>query len=104
MPASSSGWTRCWSKGLWKSPLLGKRVGPALPALQGLGYKQLFAYFAGNTSLEAAVAAIKQETRHFAKRQMTWFRRDARIHWLDITQYTPEALVDMACGLFRKEV
>ena len=75
-----------------------------MPALQGLGYKQLFAYFAGNTSLEAAVAAIKQETRHFAKRQMTWFRRDARIHWLDITQYTPEALVDMACGLFRKEV
>ena len=57
-----------------------------------------------DTSLEAAVAAIKQETRHFAKRQMTWFRRDARIHWLDITQYTPEALVDMACGLFRKEV
>ena len=50
------------------------------------------------------MAAIKQETRHFAKRQMTWFRRDARIHWLDITQYTPEALVDMACGLFRKEV
>ena len=81
-----------------------KGLDPALPALQGLGYKQLFAYFAGNTSFEAAVAAIKQETRHFAKRQMTWFRRDARIHWLDITQYTPEALVDMACGLFRKEV
>ena len=81
-----------------------KGLDPALPALQGLGYKQLFAYFAGNTSLEAAVAAIKQETRHFAKRQMTWFCRDARIHWLDITQYTPEALVDMACGLFRKEV
>ena len=80
-----------------------KGLDPALPALQGLGYKQLFAYFAGNTSFAEAVAAIKQETRRFAKRQMTWFRRDARIHWLDITQYTPEALVDTACGLFRKE-
>lgn len=80
-----------------------KGLDPALPALQGLGYKQLFAYFAGNYSLEEAVAAIKQETRHFAKRQMTWFRRDARIHWLDITQYSPDALVDTACGLFRKE-
>lgn len=80
-----------------------KGLDPALPALQGLGYKQLFAYFAGNYSLEEAVAAIKQETRHFAKRQITWFRRDARIHWLDITQYSPDALVDTACGLFRKE-
>lgn len=80
-----------------------KGLDPALPALQGLGYKQLFAYFAGSYSLAEAVAAIKQETRRFAKRQMTWFRRDGRIHWLDITQYSPEALAEAACGLFQKE-
>ena len=71
-----------------------------LPALQGLGYKQLFAYFAGECSLDKAVEDIKRETRHFAKRQLTWFRRDKRITWLDITQYNGDGIVDAACALF----
>lgn len=54
-------------------------------SIQGLGYKELYAYLAGECSLEDAISLIKLRTRHFAKRQLTWFRRDTRIHWLDGT-------------------
>lgn len=53
------------------------------PAMQGLGYRQLLAHLDGTCELDEAVERIKRETRHFAKRQMTWFRRDKRIHWID---------------------
>lgn len=51
-------------------------------SMQGLGYKQLIKHLSGEYTLEEAVERIKVETRHFAKRQLTWFRRDERIHWL----------------------
>ncbi len=56
----------------------------SLPALQALGYRQLFRYFDGSVTLEEAIDQIKKETRHFAKRQMTWFSRDCRIVWFDL--------------------
>jgi tRNA dimethylallyltransferase len=56
---------------------------PKLPAMQSIGYRQLFANFRGELSLDEAVEAIKIDTRHFAKRQMTWFRREPRIVWFD---------------------
>lgn len=59
----------------------------SLPSLQGLGYRQLFRHFQGSCTLEEAVEAIKNETRHFAKRQMTWFKRDNRIVWFDASEY-----------------
>jgi len=59
----------------------------ALPAMKSIGYQQLFAYFDGNCSLEEAVEKIKQDTRHFAKRQLTWFKRDDRIDWHDVTDW-----------------
>lgn len=74
-----------------------------LPALQALGYKQLFTHFAGVCSLDEAVEAIKRETRRFAKRQLTWFRRDERIVWLDITEYSSSELLDAACDLLQAE-
>lgn len=52
-----------------------------LPAMQGIGYRQLYGYLNGEYDLIEAVALIKQETRRFAKRQLTWFRRDSRIKW-----------------------
>lgn len=75
----------------------------SLPALQGLGYKQLFKHFAGEYTLEQAIDAIKLETRHFAKRQLTWFRRDKRIIWFDISQYPDndalnQAIYKIFCG------
>ena len=58
-----------------------------LPALRSIGYQQLFAYFDGVCSLEEAEEKIKQDTRRFAKRQLTWFRRDERITWYDATNW-----------------
>lgn len=50
-------------------------------ALQTVGYKELFEHFDGNISLEEAIELIKRNTRRFAKRQFTWFRRDEEINW-----------------------
>lgn len=52
-----------------------------LNALQTVGYTELFDYLAGNTSLERAVELIKQNTRHYAKRQMTWFKKEETMRW-----------------------
>ena len=60
---------------------------PSLPAMKSIGYQQLFAFFRSECTLQEAVEKIKQDTRHFAKRQLTWFRRDARIVWHDATNW-----------------
>ena len=54
-----------------------------LNALQTVGYRELFDYFNGNISLDFAIDEIKKNTRRFAKRQLTWFRKDERILWFD---------------------
>ena len=64
-----------------------EEVRPLLPyrhlnALNTVGYSELFDYFDGKTSLETAIELIKQNTRRFAKRQMTWFGKDNEINWL----------------------
>ena len=53
-----------------------------LNSLQTVGYRELFSYFDGEYDLPRAIELIQQNTRHYAKRQMTWFRRDDTIHWL----------------------
>lgn len=55
----------------------------ALNSLQTVGYKELFAYMDGEYDLDRAIELIQQNTRHYAKRQLTWFRRDKAIHWLE---------------------
>lgn len=54
-----------------------------LNALNTVGYKELFAYLEGETDLEFAISEIKKNTRRFAKRQLTWFRKDDSIEWFD---------------------
>ena len=51
-------------------------------ARQAIGYRQIFAYLDGIMSLDDAAEDIKRESRRYAKRQLTWFRRDSRINWL----------------------
>ncbi len=63
-----------------------ERYPPDLPALTGLGYRELVAHLQGALAYQDAVALIKRRTRQFIKRQLTWFRRDHRIHWFDVTQ------------------
>lgn len=58
-----------------------------LPAMQGLGYKETMAYLQGVCTLDEAKETIKRETRRFAKRQLTWFRREERIRWFDAQAY-----------------
>lgn len=62
-----------------------------LNALQTVGYKELFEYFDGHHSLENAVEEIKKNTRRYAKRQLTWFRKDPEILWFDYTT-SPEII------------
>lgn len=52
-------------------------------SMQGLGYRELLSYLDGESALEEAVSQIKQNTRHFAKRQLTWFRREKNVVWID---------------------
>lgn len=56
-------------------------------AMQGLGYKEILSYLRGECTLEEAVYILKRDTRHYAKRQLTWFRRDERIIWIDLDKY-----------------
>ncbi len=57
-------------------------------SMQGLGYKEIFDYLDGKCTLEEAVYIIKRETRHFAKRQLTWFRRERDVIWIDKKEYS----------------
>ena len=52
-------------------------------SMQGLGYKEILAYLEGEITLEEAVYILKRDTRHFAKRQITWFKREKDVKWLD---------------------
>lgn len=56
-------------------------------SMQGLGYKEILDYLDGKCTLEEAVYVIKRETRHFAKRQLTWFRREREVCWMDKSKY-----------------
>ena len=59
-------------------------------SMKGIGYKEIIAYFDGVYSKEDAIEKIKQNTRHLAKRQMTWFRRYEDMHWINISELGEE--------------
>lgn len=61
---------------------LGKGVSPQAQSMTSLGYRQIIQYLQGEISLEKAVELIKRDTRHFAKRQLTWFRHDPNLIWV----------------------
>lgn len=62
-----------------------------MPALKTVGYKEIFDYLDGNSSLEEAVRLIKRNTRHYAKRQLTYWGRDEEIKWLEIENQLPSS-------------
>ena len=57
-------------------------------AAQAIGYKEFYPYFRGEVSREEAVSVLKKETRHYAKRQLTWFRRNEKINWIFRDEYS----------------
>lgn len=70
-------------------------------SMKGIGYKELIHYLKGECDLPAAIEKIQQNTRHYAKRQLTWFRRYDRIYWFNLSQYQnkDQALEDMIAWL-----
>ena len=66
-----------------------------LVSQQGLGYKEIWAYLEGEVSLDEAVSILKRNTRHFAKRQLTWFKREKDVIWLDKSGFKDDdAIID----------
>lgn len=75
-------------------------------SMQGLGYKELFAYLDGEITLENAKELIKRDTRHFAKRQLTWFKRERGVIWVDKVEYQFDEtkILDAMLALLPKKV
>ena len=59
-----------------------------MTSMQGLGYKEILSFLDGEVPLEEAVRILKRDTRHFAKRQLTWFRRESDVIWLDKDKFS----------------
>lgn len=76
--------------------LLSMGISREAPAMQGIGYKETAAWLAGECTRDGAIEAIQTSTRHFAKRQMTWFRRMPYIHWYDYGEFGEEELLSRA--------
>lgn len=84
--------------------LLERGYDRSLVSMQGLGYKEIAAALAGECTLEEAVYRIKRDTRHFAKRQLTWFRREREVVMLDKEKYASvEDLVEEIVSLAEKK-
>ena len=85
--------------------LLEKGYSPELVSMQGLGYKEFVPYFKAEYSLDDAVEQLKKGTRHFAKRQLTWFRRQIDGLWVDLSKADLEmAMTDVLGYLKEKEI
>lgn len=83
---------------------LAKRYGRSSTAFQALGYKELLDYIDGKASPEQAAERVKTGTRNYAKRQMTWFRREKSIRWFDAGAYSREALGEAVAGYIRSSL
>lgn len=81
--------------------LLEKGYSPDLPSMKGLGYKQIAGYLRGEYDFETAVKLLKRDTRRFAKRQLTWFRADKSILWLDVEGRSPSQVSEEIISLLK---
>ena len=70
--------------------LLTKGYPPTIKPFQSLGYKQVLGFLQGETDMDEAVQLIKRNTKRYAKRQITWFKKDAEIQWVTLPQQSPE--------------
>lgn len=77
------------------SRLAAEGLGPNVTAGQAIGYKEVLEALSGRVSLSEAVAQVKARTRRYAKRQLSWFRNDGRVRWLDLDETSPEDAVEL---------
>ena len=71
--------------------LLDQGVDPSWQSMQGIGYKEIVPYIRGDVTLDSAVETLKQNTRHFAKRQNTWFKREKDVCWVNYEDFQDNA-------------
>lgn len=74
-------------------------------SMQGLGYKEILDYLDGKCTLDSAIVQVKQETRHFAKRQLTWFRRERDVVWINKPDfsYNEEKILDYILQILKRK-
>ncbi len=78
--------------------LLSRDIDPKCTAMQSIGYKEFYGFLNGESTLEEALETVKQSSRRYAKRQLTWFRRNKNIHWLK-----PENALCEAMGVIKEK-
>jgi tRNA dimethylallyltransferase len=84
--------------------LLERGLRADMVSMQGLGYKEIIGYLNGEYSLEQAIYDIKQETRHFAKRQITWFKREKEVTWILKEDYiSDEEILEALLGYMKEK-
>ena len=74
--------------------LLSKGYSPNLVSMQGLGYKEIVGYLRGDYDLTRAIYLLKRNTRHFAKRQLTWFKRDNKTVWFNVANLSIQQMLE----------
>lgn len=79
------------------------RKQPGSTAAQAIGIKEMLPFLNGEASLEACTEKLKADTRHYAKRQLTWFRRNPDVHWLYFDESDPDELVRQALDIIETE-
>ncbi len=77
--------------------LMDQGLGDALTSMQAIGYKEIIDVFRGVISMDEARELIKMRSRRYAKRQLSWFKRDDRIVWFDMDEFTIDEVVDEIC-------
>ena len=75
--------------------LLKEQIPETATSMQGIGYKEWFPYFRGECSFEETVSVLKRDTRHFAKRQLTWFRRERDVLWMEPEERLLDHMLEM---------
>ncbi len=85
--------------------LLSKGCKKDMVSMQGLGYKEIIAFIEGETNLEESIYRLKRDTRHFAKRQLTWFKREKEVTWIDKSKlhYDNELILNKILEELRKK-
>jgi tRNA dimethylallyltransferase len=73
--------------------LLANGYGKEIPAFESLGYLEIIRYLEGEFDLETVQQEIQRTTRAYAKRQMTWFRRDTSYHWIEVTSTCVDRII-----------
>lgn len=84
--------------------LLKAGVNPDCQAFKGIGYKEVVAFFQGLATKEETIEAIQQNTRHFAKRQITWYKRMPYIQWIDCTKKSSQKIYEEAERLIKSHL